>query len=335
MQSGQATQPTSVDVKPRQVPILDLTPRRIWLQDLHRDSHPREIIRLLNRGGDTLIGHLKITQGTDWLALADGAGNGAQLTTMIPVETTREQQIQVVVDPSRLTVPGDYLARLELRTNAGTLEIPVQADLRATPFPDQDPHWAGVTSPRELGRRMVEAPRKAIQILNEGQLVTWFRANGWDPPWIDRLAPGMGAVQQFLEHMRLATVPDVTFLPDENAPHVQPASEAGLAYECLPTDGIIHGAIKIGTSRKKWVYAFLESDMSWLALVEEAVVGPQSTIIRFMIDSEALQPGPNEGTIRIRANGEQELNLTILAERRRLGDPFTRRLVRGLGFSDD
>ena len=311
-------------------PVLGLSPKRVWLRDLRRSERRGETISIQNQGTGTLSGHVRVTQGSEWLCL------GSEITgrDSMSLEVSSRETLDLRPDPTQLTVPGSYLAKLEIKTNGGTFELPVQVDTAATRLNHPDPHWSGVANTKDLAKRMCADPRKAAELLETSAVFDWFAENGWAIPFIDQPAPGLASAQQFLEQLRFTSIPAVSFLPDENAPHLIPGKDAGLAYSCSRGDELIHGAVTVGTERKrKLVYAFAESDAGWLALPTEAIWGVQRAELRFTIDPGWLDVGPSEGHVRLRANGGQELTLTVGVEvQDPAGRPFTRRLARKFGF---
>jgi hypothetical protein len=76
------------------------------------------------------------------------------------------------------------------------------------------------------------------------------------------------------------------------------------------------------TGSKKWVYANVESDVPWLRVLTPQVAGPQRATVGFEIDPRQLPRGPGaEGTLRLSANGGQNLVVRVRAQGPRRAPP--------------
>lgn len=311
---------------PAQGPRLDLKPRRLLLGSLRVGEKRTAQLTILNQGKGLLLGTLSVAEGGDWLRLVQSATpsqlraaateevadpDSARQETVI--KTAREQQFDFRIDTSRLPAPRKYHARLTLLTNGGVVEIPAQLNVTSHPFPT--PPLEGVDSPRALAERMQEHPREAAPFLENGAVARWFALNGWIYPVRNFTAPGVGAVQQFFEALGLARPPAVEL------------SEISADFTCIYPEEI-QGRVWLQTPMRKWVFAQVDSDVSWLRTPCDRISGPQRAAVDFSVDSSLLEPGIHAGTLHLLANAGQRLSLCVRVEVHRPHEPFTRRLLR-------
>ena len=225
--------PTTVKAKPS----LDVAPRRLHLPGVGRGEDRKAVLTVVNRGAGLLHGDLAIADGQHWLR-----------TNTTRVKTRTEQPIEIRIDSRALPAVGSYFARLQVRTNGGTVEVPVQVDVAVRGVPFQGFH---VTDPQDLARVMLAHPKAAAKWLAEGYVRRLFEQDGWDYPIRGRLAPSLGAVQQYFEALKLSHVPRVSL------------DAAGFDITCEYPE-VVTRAITLSTTSKKWVYAFVESGALWL-----------------------------------------------------------------------
>jgi hypothetical protein len=289
-----------------QGPRLELSPRRLVLNNLLAGESRSVALTVSNGGKGLLQGKLTVINGGDWLKLADGDDSEYAL------KTAREQQVKLRVS-TRGLVPKTYGAKLTVITNGGIAEVPVRLDVTALPFPRAPFQSAG--SPRQLAERMREHPKQAVPLLENGEIVRWFAANGWTYPVQGPPARGVAAVQQFFEGMGLSKPPVV--VPVETELH----------FACVPPE-VAPGRVLLRTTAKKWVYAAAESNRHWLRVPEPSASGPQQAAIEFEIDSSIMDEGMHEGTIEVTANAGQHFTIHVFVDVRPLKEPFTRRLLR-------
>jgi hypothetical protein len=281
--------------KVERVPHLDLNVRRLHLGTLHVGETRQIRLAVMNQGKGLLHGTLAVAEGTSWLRLGEGKGNGQCL-----IKTAQQQEITVRIDTHGLAAPHQYSAKLTVITNGGIVEVPVGLDLEVQPFPH--PPFQGVSSPREMAEQMRSQPKPAVPLLESGEIARWFEVNGWTYPVSEPTASGVAAVQQFFEGMGLSKPPNVQL------------SRGPFPQSCLPGE-VIQGQLVLRTTARKWVYARVESDAPWLRLPAQNVSGPQQAVIAFEAISQHLQPGRvHEGNLRVTANAGQVLGVPVRLE---------------------
>jgi hypothetical protein len=273
-------------------PRLDHNLRRLHLGSLHVGETRQIRLAVVNQGSGLLHGTLTVPDGTGWLQLGEGKGNGP-----CQIKTAQKQEVTVRVDTRGLAAPHQYSAKLTVITNGGIVELPVGLDLEVQPFPH--PPFEGLSSPREMAERMRSQAKQAAPLLESGEVARWFESNGWTYPVTDPTARGIAAVQQFFEAMGLSKPPQVQI------------STASFSQSCLAGE-VVHGQLVLRTSARKWVYARVESDAPWLRLPDQNVSGPQQAVIAFEAHSQHLLPGRiHEGTLRITANAGQLFQVPV------------------------
>jgi hypothetical protein len=290
--------PTTVKARPS----LDVAPRRLHLPGVGRGEDRKAILTIVNRGAGLLHGDLAIADGQHWLR-----------TNTTRVKARTEQPIEISIDSRALPAVGSYFARLQVRTNGGTVEVPVQVDVAVRGVPFQGFH---VTDPQDLARVMLANPKAAAKWLAEGYVRRLFDQEGWDYPIPGRLAPSLGAVQQYFETLKLSHVPRVSL------------DAAGFDITCEYPE-VVTRAITLSTTSKKWVYAFVESGAMWLKPREAAVAGGRQVDVVFDVDSEMMEPGRvHEGVLQLTANGGAEHTILVRADVRRPYEPWTRKILK-------
>jgi hypothetical protein len=279
--------------KVEQAPRLDLNPRRLNLGTLHVGDTRQVRLSVINQGKGLLHGSLAVAEGNSWLGVGNGQGNGA-----CAIKTAHEQQITLRIDTRGLTAPHKYSAKLTVITNGGIVEVPVRLDLAVHPFPRAP--FQGAGSPRDMAEHMRSQPKPAVPLLESGEVARWFAVNGWSYPVLGPTAKGVAAVQQFFEGMGLSKPPPVELSDQEVRLSFQEPESA-------------RGQITLRTQAKKWVYARVESQASWLRVTTPNVSGPQQAVIAFEVDANRLPPGQvHEATLRITANAGQALTARVL-----------------------
>jgi hypothetical protein len=283
-------------------PAVDVAPRRLLVSGVARGEDRKAVLTIINRGSGLLHGDLVIAEGSHWLR-----------TNTTRVRTRTEQPIEVTVNARELPTLGSYFARLQVRTNGGTVEVPVQVDLsvQGVPFQGQ-----AVSDPQDLARLMLAKPKLAAKWLHDGSVRRLFDQEGWDYPLKGRLAPSLGAVQQYFEALKLSTVPRVSL------------DAAGFDITCEYPE-VVTRAITLSTTSKKWVYAFAQSGALWLRPREEVVAGGRQVDVVFDIDSEMMEPGrTHEGVLQLTVNGGVEHAVLIRVDVRRPYEPWTRKILK-------
>jgi hypothetical protein len=292
-----------------QGPRLDLNPRRLPLGGV-RPGEQRQIpLMVTNQGKGLLQGKVTVSEGGQWLKIADGASPGE-----CALKTSRAQQVTLRVDARGLTAPQTYSGKLTVITNGGIAEVGVRLDVVSMPFAHAP--FQGAASPRQIAERMRAHPKQAVPLLENGEIARWFKANGWNFPVPGQPARGVAAVQQFFECMGLSKPPPLQL------------SDTQLQFVCTPPD-MVQSKVTLRTTSKKWVYAEVDTDAPWLRITTPSVSGPQQAQIAFEIDSTLMDPGQtHEGVVRVVANAGQKLAVGVQVECHRPHESYTRRLLR-------
>ncbi|MSR55280.1 MAG: zinc ribbon domain-containing protein [Gemmataceae bacterium] len=302
LQNFLAKLPSKVKV----APALDVVPRRLLIPNVSKGEERKIILTVLNRGNGLLVGDLIVAEGSRWLR-----------TNTDRIRARAEQPIEVTIDPRGFSNTGSYFARLQVRTNAGTIEVPIQVDanVRGTPF--QGFH---VTDAQDLARIMLSKPKLGAKWLADGSARKLFANEGWKFPLEGQpLAPSLGAVQQFFEALKLSLVPTVSL------------DAAGFEVTCEYPE-MITRAVTLSTTSKKWVYAFVESGAFWLKPREAVVAGGRQVDVVFDIDSEMMEPGRiHEGVLHITINGNVEHTVWVRVDVRKPFEPWSRRIMKPFG----
>ncbi|HEX3149876.1 MAG TPA: hypothetical protein VHR66_17500 [Gemmataceae bacterium] len=283
-------------------PSLDVAPRRLHIPDVARAEERKIILTAVNRGAGLLHGDLVVAEGSHWLK-----------TNTTRIKARREQAIEITVDTRGLPALGSYFARLQLRTNGGTIEVPVQIDQSIRGVPFQGFH---VSDPQDLAKLMLARPKQAAKWLADGSVRKLFQQERWDYPVRGPLAPSLGAVQQYFEALKLSQVPRIAL------------DAAGFDITCEWPE-IVTRAITLSTGSKKWVYAFVDSGALWLKPRDSAVAGGRQVDVVVDIDSEMMEPGRiHEGVLQLTVNGGMEHTVFIRVDVRRPYEPWTRKILK-------
>ncbi len=289
-------------------PHLELQPRRMVLKKVPIGKQTQVPLTVANGGRGILQGKLMISDGQEWIRL-EGA-NGGQ----VGLRTQRNQEVVVGIDTRMLLGGQSYTGKLTAITNGGIAEVPIRLDLEAVPFPLAP--YQGATTPRQLAQRMLKDPKPGVGLLESGEVARWFTANGWSYPVEGEPAKGIGAVQQFFECLGLSKPPPLQL------------SETAIRLQCQD-NRTAAGQVILHTPSRKWVYAQVASETPWLHVTTPSVSGPQQAPISFEVDPSALAGDQvHEGTLRIRANGNQKLLLRVQVEVRRPKAAVSARLIR-------
>lgn len=286
-----STMPSKENAQPR----LDLNPRRLHLGSVRAGDSRDLQLSVVNKGARLLHGMIEV-RGEGWLNIGPDGGGG-HANGKMPIKTGQQQDCPVHIETQGLPAGQQYAATLAVMTNGGTAEVPVTFDLSAIPF--SQGLLAGCQSPKDLAARMKDAPKQVASFLEKGDVERWFTINGWRFPIQGPIATGIAAVQQFFEGMGLSKPPVLTVSPTQ----FDFASKPGAS---------LSGEMKIETTAKKWVYAFVESDEPWIKVTQPASSGGQATTISFQINSRGLTPDTRQqGTLNIVGNGGQRLSVKI------------------------
>lgn len=284
-------------------PALDVVPRRLHVPDVARSDERRVKLTIVNRGSGILIGEVIVTEGAGWLQPSTNR-----------VRARPEQAIELIINAKSLPATGSYFARVQVRTNGGTVEVPVQVDLSIRGAPFQGFY---VSDAQDLAKLMVSKPKMAAKWFADGLVERLFEKERWDYPLAGKpMAPSLGAVQQYFEALGLSHVPKVSL------------DVVGFEVTCEYPE-VITRAITLSTTSKKWVYAFVVSGSLWLKPRESAVAGGRQVDVLFDIDSEMMEPGAtHEGVLHLTVNGGVEHTVWVRVDVRRPYEPWTRKIMK-------
>jgi hypothetical protein len=276
-------------------PKLDLAPRRLHLGPIKAGDSRDMMLQVLNRGARLLHGAVEV-RGENWLQVGSDGGSG-QTNGKVPIKTGQHQDCPLHIETKGLPAGQQYAATLAILTNGGTAEVPITFDLAPIPFPNAP--LAGSLTPRDLASRMKEMPKQSAPLLEKGDVERWFTLNGWRYPVQGPAAQGVAAVQQFFEGMGLSKPPPLVVEPGQ----IELSCKAGAA---------LRSEVQLNTQAKKWVYAFLESDVPWIKPAQPCVAGGQNATAPFTVQSRGLTPGStHQGTLSLIANGGQRLCVRV------------------------
>jgi hypothetical protein len=279
----------------KQMPRLDLHPRRLLLGTLLVGETRQAQLTITNPGQGQLQGTVTVTEGQNWLTL-----QGGTTPHECPVSTPRQQIVTLQVQTRGLASGQTYGGKLTVVTNGGVVEVPLRLDVAAQPF-GRAP-FQGVRSQRELAERMRGQPKAAVPLLESGDVKAWFAHNGWTYPVSGPEVKGVASVQQFFEALGLSKPPALQLAPAEV--HLRCRYPAGVSHQ-----------LTLQTPSKKWVYGEVTSDRPWLRLSSSHVSGPQHAAIPVEIDSRLWQGGPEgEAQVQVLANGGQKLTARVHVE---------------------
>lgn len=300
-----------------QGPRLDLNPRRLMIGAIRPGEQRQITLTILNQGKGLLQGKITVSEGDQWLKIAEGSSPVAGdpgWSSECNLKTAKAQQIRLRVDAHGLTAPQTYSGKLTVITNGGISEVAVRLDVVSIPFA-QAP-FQGAASPRQMAERMRASPKQAVPLLENGEIDHWFQLNGWTYPVSGPPARGVAAVQQFFEGMGLSKPPPLQL------------SEQKIHIFCTQPE-VAQARVTLRTPSKKWVYAQADSDKPWLRVTTPSVSGPQQAQVAFEVDSTLMDEGGlNLGTVYLTANAGQKLSVRVQVNCTRPHEPFTRRLLR-------
>ncbi|MFO0815881.1 MAG: DUF5717 family protein [Gemmatales bacterium] len=288
-----ATLPSKEMVQPR----LDLSPRRLHLGNIRAGESRDMQLQVMNRGARLLHGVVEV-RGDGWLRI--GSDGGGPANGKVPVKTGKQQDCPLHIETQGLPAGQQYAATLAVMTNGGTVEVPVTFDLASIPF--STGILSGCTTPKDLAARMKDAPKQVAPLLEKGEIERWYTLNGWKYPVTGPAAQGISAVQQFFEGLGLSKPPPLSIT-------TQNISLQGKVGQTLS------GEVKLETTAKKWIYAFVESDVPWLKTVQPSVSGGQSATVQFQVNTRGLPAeSTQQGTLTLVGNGGQRLAVKVAVQ---------------------
>jgi hypothetical protein len=276
-------------------PKLDIHPRRLELGKLTVGDGRRAQFTLSNIGQGQLQGTFKIAEGGEFLSFGGEAKSCA-----ISLAPKKEQKITLEINTQTLVALQTHGGKLIVVTNGGVVEVPVRLDLAARPFGSAP--FPNVKTPREMAEHMRANSKAAVPLLESGEVFRWFASNNWNYPVQGQPIKGMAGVQQFFEAMGLSKPPALQL------------SQSEFRFRCDSPDPI-RFQVMLGTQAKKWVYAVVESDRSWLRVLTPQVGGPQKAAISFEVDAGSILNVPlSEAKVKILANAGQKLPVRVIIE---------------------
>jgi hypothetical protein len=275
-------------------PRLDLNPRRLLLGSLLAGETRQLPVTITNTGQGTLQGTASVTEGQDLVSLGDG-----RALFEVPVDTPRQQQLMLHLNTRGLPANQSHGAKLTVVTNGGVAEVPLRLELVARPFPASP--FQGVKAQRELAERMRQQPKAAVPLLENNEIKRWFEINGWTYPVSGPDVHGVAAVQQFFEAMGLSKPPTVQ------------VSSTEVRLRCRYPDSARY-QLTLSTNAKKWVYAAISSDSSWLKIPQPQASGPKEATFLVEVDSSRMTTPHAEGKVKVVTNGGVALEVLVIAD---------------------
>ena len=289
-------------------PKLDITPRRLHLGQLRIGDKREASLTIANQGSRLLHGSIKI-DGESWVRI-----DGQDENNSASIKTGKTQNLKVHVNTAGLPAGQRYSATLTIITSGGAAEVPLLFDLVAQPFTISP--LDGAMSPRDLAGRMKEIPKQVAALIEDGSIARWFAANGWQYPIQGVPAKGIAGVQQFFEGLGLSKPPPLLLEPEE------------IRLPCRIGE-TVRGQVTLLTTAKKWVFARVNADVSWLVPDETEVAGAQRATIPFTIQTRGLMAsGEVKGTLLLHANGNQKFKIPVMLELEAAHDTLLHRLLR-------
>ena len=216
------------------------------------------------------------------------------------------------VDSARLPWQGNHLDHQLTPTNGVMLEVPVQAGLLA----DRLFHGYPVQKVEDLAKLLIAHSHEAIGWLSDGSIERWFAGKGLPFPIQGPIAPGKAGLQQLFETLSVS-----------KPPHLK-LDDKIISILCRRPERVSR-CVRLETADKKWVYAFVQSEVHWLQPTAEVLTGPQRVDCEFVVVTALLVPDRiHEGIIHLTANGREKFSILVRADVRRSNEPFTRRILK-------
>jgi hypothetical protein len=297
-------------------PKLEVYPRRLILGPYPTGGQHQSSLRVANRGVGLLMGRVHIDGDATWVRL-DPTSNVREVV----IRTESEQSIGLWIDTRGLASGQVYSARLIVVTGGGLAEVPLAVEISAVPYPTGP--FRGATTPRKLAELMRAHLREAVKALEAGEIEKWFATNGWPYPVVGATYRGLAGVQQLFESLGMSRPPRLALEPEV----LDLTSDLGRPA---------FGEVILRTTSKKWVYAQVESNASWLRVPNPSVSGPRQATIGLEADPSRLPEGLTEGEVRLTANAGVRLSIKVRFHVRRpaptgMSLAWMRALVAGAG----
>jgi hypothetical protein len=248
-------------------------------------------LRLENQGMRLLYGSVTCTDAL-WLSFGDAPGAGAK-----HFQCCHDQVLPVHVVCDRLRAGNKPLeAHLTLETNGGTATVLVRATVPIKPF--SGGVLDGAKSPRQVAEKAKANPKEAGVQFEKGEVIAWYKANGWTYPVQGPPASGVAGVQQFFEALGLTPAPKVEI------------SVKSVALSANPGEPLRY-VLEVKTEEKKPIYAHGKSNQSWLEVGRGKANG-RTVAIPLSIPSAPNKPGQTlTAKVTVLSNGNQRFVVPI------------------------
>ena len=248
-------------------------------------------LRMENQGMRLLYGSATCADGL-WLRLGDAPGASAKHFQFL-----HDLVLPIHVVGDRLRAGNKPLeARLVIEYNGGTATVLVRATVPIRAF--SGGVLDGAKSPRQIAEKAKANPREAALQFEKGEVVAWYKANGWTYPVQGPPASGVAGVQQFFEALGLTPAPKVEI-------NVKSVALSGNPGEPL------RFVLEVKTEEKKPIYAHGRSNQSWLE-VGKAKANGRSVAIPLSVPSAPDKPGQTlTAKVTVQSNGNQRFVVPV------------------------
>ncbi len=273
-------------------PRLALETQEINLGILAVGTESRQFdLRMENQGMRLLYGSVTCSYGL-WLSVGYLPGPGAK-----HFQCRHDQVLPVHVVGDRLRAGNKPLeAHLLLETNGGTATVLVRATVPIKPF--SGGVLDGAKSPRQIAEKSKANPKEAAVQFEKGEVVSWYKANGWTYPVQGPPASGVAGVQQFFEALGLTPAPKVEI------------SVKTVALNANPGDPVRY-VLEVKTEEKKPIYAHGQSNQPWLEVGKGKANG-RTVALALSISSAPNKPGQTlTANVTVHANGNQRFVVPV------------------------
>ena len=248
-------------------------------------------LRMENQGMRLLYGSVTCTDGL-WLNLGDAPGAGAK-----HFQFGHDLVLPVHVVGDRLRAGNRPLeAHLAVECNGGAATVLVRAMVPIQPFAGGA--LDGAKSPRQIAEKSKANPRAAAVQFEKGEVIDWYKANGWTYPVQGPPASGVAGVQQFFEALGLTPAPKVEISVNSVTLNANPGEP--LCY-----------LLEVKTEEKKPIYAHGKSNQPWLE-VGRAKANGRTVALPLSIPSAPNRPGETlTAKVTVHSNGNQRFVVPV------------------------
>ncbi len=248
-------------------------------------------LRMENQGMRLLYGSVSCADGL-WLSFGDAPAAGAKHFQFL-----HDLVLPIHVVGDRLRAGNKPLeARLLIEYNSGAATVVVRAAVPVKPF--SGGVLDGAKSPRQIAEKAKANPKEAGVQFEKGEVIAWYKANGWTYPVQGPPASGVAGVQQFFEALGLTPAPKVEI------------SVKSVALSANPGEPIRY-VLEVKTEEKKPIYAHGKSNQSWLEVGKGKANG-RSVAIPLSVASAPNKPGQTlNAKATIYSNGNQRFVVPV------------------------